>query len=86
MPYALNVAGGESAESAREIGRRENRRKKKRLTVDPGRPVSQREHCALGYDQRIVEFRIYSKFTMSSVEIARFSKRGTSPHSASATL
>ena len=32
-----------------------------------GPPVSQREHCALGYDQRIFKFRSYSKF-ISSVE------------------
>ena len=56
MPYALGVAGGESAgKPAMESKKREPEVEEETDKRAPGPPVSQREHCALGYGQRILE-------------------------------
>ena len=73
MPYALDVDGGESA--GKHVRERKKRRPNVEEETDSGPQVhrSARESTVLsGTTSVFFKFRIYSKFTVSSVKISRF--------------
>ena len=73
MPYALGVAGGESA--GKRVGERKKREPEGEEEADSGPRIhllARESTVRSGTTSVFFKFRIHSKFTVSSVEIPRF--------------